>query len=121
MLNVVVLTGRSTRDSEMRYSSAGNPITSFTLAVDRRQKDKGPNFIDIVCFGKLAEVAANGVQKGKLYGIQGELDISPYEDIDGNKRKSIKIIANNVQFLSPKGQERPQEAEDEYEGESIPF
>lgn len=108
MLNRVVLIGRLTRDPELRFTSAGLAITRFSLAVDRNRTNKEgqreTDFINIVVFGKQAESCAEYLSKGKLAAVDGRLQIGQYEDKDGQKRSSTDVIAENVRFLSPKGQ-----------------
>jgi single stranded DNA-binding protein (ssb) len=97
--------GRLVRDPELRYSQSGVGICTFTLAIDRRfknsQGERETDFIQIKTFKALAELCANHLTKGKLAGVSGALQISSYEK-DGQKRYSTDIIADEVQFLSPK-------------------
>ena len=117
MLNRVVLIGRLTRDPELRYTQSGIAVTSFTLAVDRAFKnaagEKETDFIDIVVWRQLAENCANYLSKGKLAAVDGSLEIRPYTDKEGNRRKDVHIRADNVRFLAPKsegsGSAAPQE------------
>ena len=108
MLNRVVLIGRLTRDPELRFTSAGLAVTKFSLAVDRNRTNKEgqreTDFINITVFGKQAESCAEYLSKGKLAAVDGRLQIGQYEDKDGQKRSSTDVIAENVRFLSPKGQ-----------------
>ena len=105
-MNCINLVGRLVRDVEMRYSPSGVCISTFTLAVDRKFKNsegqKEADFIQIKCFKALGELVANYLSKGKLAGVTGSLQISSYNDKDGNKKYSTDVIANDVQFLSPK-------------------
>jgi single-strand DNA-binding protein len=107
MLNRVVLIGRLTRDPELRFTSAGLAVAKFNLAVDRNRTNKEgqreTDFINITVFGKPAESCAEYLSKGKIAAIDGRLQISQYEDKDGQKRTSTDVIADNVRFLSPKG------------------
>ena len=105
MLNRVVLIGRLTRDPELRYSANGVAIVNFTLAVDRRfknaQGEKETDFINCKAFKALAELIANYLSKGKMAAVSGSLQISNYTK-DGQKRTSADVIADDVQFLSPR-------------------
>jgi len=107
MLNRVVLIGRLTRDPELRFTSAGLAVAKFNLAVDRNRTNKEgqreTDFINITVFGKQAESTAEYLSKGKLAAVDGRLQISQYEDKDGQKRTSTDVIADTVRFLSPKG------------------
>lgn len=98
--------GRLVRDPELRYSQSGVGICTFTIAIDRRFKnadgEHDTDFIPVKAFKGLGENCANYLAKGKLAGVSGELHITPYTDKDGNKKSFTEIIANEVQFLSPK-------------------
>ena len=83
-----------------------SPVSTFTLAVDRKfknaQGEKETDFIQIKTFKALAELCANYLSKGKQAAVSGSLQISSYNDKDGNKKYSTDVLANDVQFLSPK-------------------
>lgn len=105
MLNKVVLIGRLTKDPELRYSPSGVAVTTFTLAVDRKfknaQGEKETDFVPIKTFKQLAELCANYLTKGKMASVSGRLQISTYEK-DSQKRWSTDVIADEIDFLSPK-------------------
>lgn len=98
--------GRLVRDPELRYSPTGVAVTTFTLAIDRKfknaQGEKETDFIQIKTFKQLAELCANYLAKGKLAGVSGRLQIGSYADKDGIKKYTADIIADEVEFLSPK-------------------
>ena len=108
-MNNVALTGRLTRDPELRYIPTGTAVTKFTLAVDKnlsREKkeeleSKGQptaDFINIVVWGKQAENVANFTSKGKLIAVQGRIQSGSYEK-DGQRVYTTDVVANNVEFL----------------------
>jgi len=99
-LNVVTLTGRLTADSELKETQTGTQICNFRLAVNDRRKEDKTMFLNVVVFGRQAEVLAEHLTKGKLIGVTGRLDIDTYEK-DGVKRDSVSVIANDIQ-LGPK-------------------
>lgn len=105
--------GRLVRDPELRYSQTGVGICTFTIAVDRRfknaQGEKETDFIQVKTFKQLAELCANHLSKGKFAGVSGALQISSYNDKDGNKKWSTDIIADEVQFLSPRDEGQSQQ------------
>jgi len=109
MLNRIVLIGRLTKDSELRYTPNGVAVTGFTLAVDRNfknaQGERDTDFIPIVTYRQLAELCANYLSKGKLASVDGRLQIRSYTGQDGQRRWVTEVIAENVQFLSPKDKE----------------
>ncbi len=97
-MNNVVLIGRLTRDPELRHTTTeAIPVTSFTLAVDRI--GEGTDFIKCVVWRKQAENVAKYLSKGSQCAIEGRLQISPFEDRDGNKRSLTEVVCNRVQFL----------------------
>lgn len=103
-MNSVTLCGRLTKDPELKYiPGSGNAVCTFTIAIDRDYKKqdgtKDTDFIPIQVWGKLAEICANNINKGKLVGIIGSIRIDKYTDKDGNKRDIFKVNADSVQFL----------------------
>ena len=103
MLNHITLMGRLTRDVDLRYTSSGTPVASFTLAVDRdfASKDSGErqtDFIDIVAWRQTGEFVSRYFQKGSMAVVSGRLQIRDWQDKDGNKRRSAEVVADNVYF-----------------------
>ncbi len=105
-MNTVVLIGRLTRDPELRYVPSGQPVASFTLAVDRSfttEKGKGTaDFIPIVAWRKSAELISMHLSKGRLVAVEGRLQIRFYEAQDGRRQKAVEVVANRIQFLDRK-------------------
>ena len=120
MLNRIVLVGRLTRNPEIRYTSQGKPVTNFTLAVDRpfanSEGNREADFIDIVCWGKLAETTGNHLKKGRLVAVEGRLHIRSYEAKDGSKGRSAEVVADGVRFL-----DRPRHGESQSSDESLHY
>ena len=106
MLNRIILIGRLTRDPELRYVPSGQPVASFTLAVDRpftnQQGERQTDFIDIVAWRRLAEQVTQHLAKGRLVAVEGRLQIRSYETQDGQKRKAAEVVADAVRFLDRK-------------------
>ena len=102
MLNVVAIMGRLTADPEMRTTTNGVSVTSFTLAVDRSYTKQGEerqaDFIECVAWRGTAEFICKYFTKGRLMAVDGSIQTRNYEDKNGNKRKSVEIVANNVSF-----------------------
>ena len=103
MLNHITIMGRLTRDPEMRSTQSGVAVASFTLAVDRDfgGKDGGEkqtDFIDCTAWRHTAEFVSKYFSKGRMAVVSGRLQIDNYTDNDGNKRKSAKVIADNIYF-----------------------
>ncbi len=122
MLNRIVLIGRLTKDVDLRFTTTGKPTANFTLAVDRpyrsQQGEKEADFIRIVTWGKLAEICANNLTKGRLVGVDGRLQIRSYEGQDGQRKYITEVVAETVKFLDRPKEEPLAEFEGlEYEGE----
>ncbi len=103
MFNLVVLTGRLTADPELRYTSNNIPVTSFSIAVNRRYKageESQADFINIVAWRQTAEFVTKYFKKGSMIGIEGAIQTRKYVDKDtGKNRTAFEVIANNVQFV----------------------
>lgn len=102
MLNTAILMGRLVKDPEMRSTQSGTPVCSFTLAVNRRGKDDGTDFLDIVAWSKTAEFVSKYFTKGQLVAVKGRIQTRTWEDQQGNKRKSTEIVAEEVHFAESK-------------------
>lgn len=100
-LNRCEFIGRLGRDVEVRYSAAGDPVASFSLAVGWKTKDKeGVEWVSIVAFGKLAEICGNHLAKGKQIYVAGRFNTQKYQDKEtGQDRYSTRIIADQLQML----------------------
>lgn len=120
MLNTVIIMGRLTRDPEMRTTQSGVAVASFTLAVDRDfggrdGAEKQTDFIDCTAWRHSAEFVSKYFAKGSMAVVKGRLQIDNYTDNDGNKRKSAKVIADNIYFGESKkngGQNSQQNGEE---------
>lgn len=107
-LNVVALTGRLTKDPEVKYLPSGMTITNFGFAVGDRTKQGDTwtdytHFLEVTVFGKQAEAAAQYLKKGSRAAVEGKLRQSRWED-NGQKRSKVEIVANSVVFLTPKAE-----------------
>lgn len=109
-LNQVTLMGNLTRDPELRQTPNGQNVTSFSLALNRSYKDasgewqEATDYIDIVCWGPLAERVAQYLSKGRRCLVQGRLQSRSWEQ-DGQKRSKVEVLANDVTFLDSRGGE----------------
>ena len=103
-MNNVTLVGRLTKDGELRYTPNGVATFSFTLAVDDpyAKGEKKADFINIVCWQKTAENAANYLRKGHMTGVVGRINTRNYENNEGRKIYITEVVANDVKFLEPK-------------------
>jgi single-strand DNA-binding protein len=100
--------GNLTRDPELRQTPNGQNVTSFSLALNRAYKDASgewqevTDYIDIVCWGPLAERVAQYLSKGRRCLVQGRLQSRSWEQ-DGAKRSKVEVLANDVTFLDSRG------------------
>ena len=106
MYNKVFLIGNLTRDPELRYTSSGIPVASFTLAVNRIKKkgaDKSEaDFINCVAWRRLAEICAEYLKKGRPTAVEGRLQLRTYDAKNGEKRTVAEIVIDNMQMLGKK-------------------
>ncbi|WP_423492939.1 single-stranded DNA-binding protein [Lacticaseibacillus paracasei] len=117
MLNSVSLTGRLTRDVDLRYTQSGTAVGSFTLAVDRKFKSKNgereTDFVNCQIWRKSAENFANFTKKGSLVGVEGRIQTRTYDNAQGQKVFVTEVIVDNFALLesrqtsqnSPKSQQ----------------
>ena len=110
MLNHITIMGRLVRDPELRRTGNGLPVASFTVAVDRdwpnkETGEKETDFIDCVAWRQTGEFVSKYFTKGSMIVVSGRLQIRPWVDKDGNKRKSAEIVADNVYFGESKKKE----------------
>ena len=104
-LNRVLLIGNLTREPELRYVPSGQAVASFTVAVNRFYNDKAgqrqqeASFIRVVVWGRRAEVCGQFLTKGSPVFIEGRLQSRNWQTQDGQKRSTIEVVANSVQFL----------------------
>lgn len=105
MINRTVLTGRLTRDPELRTTGNGISVTQFVLAVDRphyKGKESGADFISCVAWRKTAELISTYFHRGSLVGIDGRVQTRSYDDKAGNRVYVTEIVVENVTFLESK-------------------
>lgn len=102
MLNKAILMGRLVRDPERRYTQTNVAVTSFTLAVDRDRKgangERQTDFIDCIAWGKQAEFVKQWFTKGMLAIVVGRIQSRGWEDRNGNKRVSVEVNVDEIQF-----------------------
>lgn len=110
MLNRITITGRLTRDPELRTTQNGISVTSFSIANQRNYKnnsgEKETDFFDVVAWRNTAEFVTKYFVKGSLVTVDGRLESRKFTDKEGNKRTAIEIIADNVFFGDSKNEQR---------------
>lgn len=104
--NKVILMGRLTADTELKQTQGGTPVTSFTLAVDRRfskeGQEKQTDFITVVAWNKTAEFICRYFGKGQAMLVCGELQTRSWNDQQGNKRYATEVVASEAYFCEAK-------------------
>ena len=100
-MNNVSLIGRVTKDVQERRTQNGTAVVSFTLAVDRRKREDGADFINCIAWDKAAETIARYVHKGDLFGVTGYIQTRSYEK-DGRKNYATEVVTTGFQFLERK-------------------
>lgn len=105
MLNRVILIGRLTKDVDLKKTSSGLSVATFTIAVNR-MKDKDGNqqadFINCVAWRQTADFLAQYSHKGDMIGLEGRIQTRNYDGSDGKKVYITEVVADNVQLLSSK-------------------
>lgn len=104
--NKVILIGHLTADPELKQTTSGLPVTSFSIGVNRRFTKQGEqpqtDFINIVCWRQTAEFVARYFTKGKPILICGSLQTRSWVDKDGNKRYTTEVVADEATFVERK-------------------
>lgn len=109
-VNKAILIGNLGKDPELRYTSSGQAVASFSLATTDRYKDKDGNWQErtdwhnIVVWGRQGETAKEYLSKGRSAYIEGRIQTRSYDDKEGNKKWITEIVANRVQFLGGRGE-----------------
>lgn len=111
MINRVVLVGRLVRDPELKRTTSGVSVASFTVAVDNWVKaggEKSASFIPCTVWNQAADNVAKFTRKGSLVGIDGRLNQRSYDSKEGKKVYVVEVVCDSVQFLEPKGTKGPE-------------
>lgn len=112
MLNLCAINGRLTSDPELKTTSNGTAVCSFTVAVDRSYVKSGEerqaDFIPVVAWRQAAEFVSKYFRKGSMIAVDGQIQTRNYEDKDGNRRKAIELVASNVHFVGRESKEEKQ-------------
>ncbi|MEI8338897.1 single-stranded DNA-binding protein [bacterium] len=117
-LNQVTLMGNLTRDPELRNTPNGQNVTNFSIALNRSYKDSGgewqeaTDYVDIVCWGPLAERVNQYLSKGRRCLVQGRIQSRAWEQ-EGQKRSKVEVLANDVTFLDGRSDDNAQNYSDD--------
>lgn len=108
MINTVALTGRLTYSPELKSTPSGVSVIRFQVAVDRNYQAQGQerqaDFIDCIAWRNTADFISRYFHKGDMIGIEGSIRTSNYTDKNGNKRKQVEVLTDNVSFCGSKQQ-----------------
>ncbi|MCK4666455.1 single-stranded DNA-binding protein [Candidatus Dependentiae bacterium] len=105
-LNRIFMIGNLTRDPELKFTQAGTAVTNFSIAVNRSWKKQNgerqeeTTFVRIITWRKLAEICNEYLKKGSTILVEGRLSNRSWTTQDGQKRSTIEVIANNIQFIN---------------------
>jgi single-strand DNA-binding protein len=128
-LNRCLFAGHLTADPEVRYIASGDAVCNFSIAVNERFKDMEGNqkerveYVRVVAWRKLAEIAGEYLSKGKACFIEGKMQTRKWEDKEGNNRYTTEIVADSIQFLGAKVSENnsaPSKTVNS-DGDDVPF
>jgi single-strand DNA-binding protein len=127
-LNKVMIIGNLGRDPEMRYTPAGKPVTTFSVATSRTwntsdgEKREETEWFNVVAWSSLAEICKQYLAKGQQVYIEGRLQTRRWDDQEGNKHTSVEIVANEMIILSERRETGEASAEPESnDEEEFPF
>ena len=117
-MNKVFLIGNLTRDPELTETASGVPVCHFAIAVNRNYSsqdgERQTDFFNCTAWRSMAETIARYTKKGKKVAVTGSIQLRNYEDNQGVKRTAVDIIAQDVEFLSPR------DSEDSFDDEPAP-
>ena len=106
-INVILLSGRLTRDPELRATAGGTQMLAFGVAVNDRRRNQQtgewedvPNFVDCIVFGSRAEAVSRFISKGSKVAIEGKLRYSSWETKEGQRRSKLEVIVDEIEFMS---------------------
>lgn len=109
-VNKVILVGRLTQDVELRHTQSNVPVCDLDLAINRKWKDRNGAqqedtvFVNVTFWARLAELAAEYLEKGREVYVEGRLQLDRWQDAQtGQNRQKLKVVAENMQFLGGPG------------------
>ncbi len=124
-LNRIFMIGNLTRDPELKFTQAGTAVTNFSIAVNRNWKKQNgerqeeTTFVRIITWRKLAEICNEYLTKGSTVLVEGRLSNRSWTTQDGQKRSTIEVIANNIQFINIPRRNQEEPAKEEVVSEEV--
>lgn len=104
-MNKLTIIGNLTRDPETRVTQSGSSVCSFTVAVNRRGQDDKTDFFRVSAWNKTGETCQKYLSKGRKVAVTGPVSVSTYTGQDGKAYANLEVMAQDVEFLSPKGEQ----------------
>lgn len=120
-MNKVILTGRTTRDLELKYTPSEKAVAQFTLAVNKRGKNDLADFITCEVWERTAEVMSMYVRKGHKVGIIGRIKTDSYEDSQGQRKYVTKVVVEELEFLESKKDSQQSDGFEHVNDDELPF
>lgn len=105
-MNRLTIIGNLTRDPETRVTQSGSSVCSFTVAANRRGKNDEADFFRVSAWNKLAETCQKYLSKGRKVAVTGPVSVSTYTGQDGKTYANLEVMAQDVEFLTPKPEQQ---------------
>lgn len=104
-MNQLTIIGNLTKDPVLRTTQSGKTVCSFTVAVNRRQKDQnGPDYFQVSAWNQLGQNCQQYLAKGRKVAVVGQVSVHTYQGNDGKTYAQMDVMANEVEFLTPKSE-----------------
>lgn len=119
--------GRLVANPELKHTSSGKPVTAFTVAVERRKKESGTDFINVIAWDKTAEFICKYFGKGRMIVVEGHIQTRSYKDKEDKMQKVFEIVTESVSFTGDKAPNKEDtqviesEGFTEMSGDDLPF
>lgn len=107
-MNKLTIIGNLTRDPETRVTQSGSSVCSFTVAVNRRGQDDKTDFFRVSAWNKTGETCQKYLAKGRKVAVTGPVSVSTYTGQDGKTYANLEVMAQDVEFLTPKAEQAAQ-------------
>ncbi|MBP3649129.1 MAG: single-stranded DNA-binding protein [Clostridia bacterium] len=103
-MNKLTIIGNLTRDPELRQVGEDKTVCNLTVAVNGRGRDSHPTYFRVSVWNGLGETCEQYLRKGSKVAVTGRVDVSTYQSSDGTTKASLDVLAEDVEFLTPKAQ-----------------
>lgn len=104
-MNRLTIIGNLTRDPETRVTQSGSSVCSFTVAVNRRGQDDKADYFRVSAWNKTGDTCQKYLAKGRKVAVTGPVSVSTYTGQDGKTYANLEVMAQDVEFLTPKGEQ----------------